>query len=474
MVEQKTFLVKLDKMGDRLDVSYFVPEIMENLKQLKELSVKLVELQDLCQTINRGKQPKYNENGDVPIIKTIDISKEGIIDWNNTLKTDFDFFDGNLSAQIKQGDILLTSTGVGSLGKLTIIEEKREAVVDGHITIIRGDEKLIYQRFVFIFLKSKLGNVQIERNIRGSTGQIEIYPTDIKSILVPIPSREVQEKVIKLFNVLDKKRLEIKKTISNSSALMANLINEGYEKIMEFLEINYPKIDGDGNLLIVPEFKITDRLDFIYHKKDCTKMISEIKSSKTPDCQLKDMVEFRKEKVDIKNNLDTTFNYSAISDIDNGRIHNFTPLTGRELPSRAKNVVKVGDILMPLLWTSREKVAIVQEGCDDFIVSTGFAVGKPKVNTSLKYLYLMLKSKYMQKQIEQRNTGGIMESITVKELGEITLPCPDIVTQERCLEIFGRYKKKAKEVYQESINLSNQLRGMENKFEDNLIKLLNK
>jgi len=474
MVTTQVFLVENNEIEDRLDVQYFTPEIRENLKQLNNLSAKLIEFQDLCQTINRGRQPKYVDDGEVPIVKTVDISKEGVIDWENTTRTNFDFFDGNISAQIKQGDILLTSTGVGSLGKLTFIEEKREAVVDGHITIIRVDKKIINPKFVFVFLKSKLGRIQIERQIRGTTGQIEIYPTDLKTMLIPIPKKDSQEKIIKIYSELDKKRIEVKKFIFNSPALRDNLLVEGYKKIMDFLQIKHPKRDGKGTLLIVPPFKITDRLDFMYHKKDCTKMITEIKSSKTPHCQLKEMVKFRKEKINQKGVQDETFNYVTIADVNKKGIFRFTSLTGRELPSRAKNIVYWGDIIVPLLLRCKESASIVDKEHDGFLVSTGFAVLIPNKNVDMNYLYMMLKSPFIKKQIEQRTTGAIMESVSLSELGEVTLPYPNLKNQKKCLEIFSEYEKNANKILQESINLNNQLKEMENKFENNFIRLLNK
>ena len=474
MVTTQVFLVKNSELGDRLDVSYFTPEIRNNLKQLNDLSSKLLELQDLCHTINRGRQPKYKDKGEVPVIKTVDISKNGIVKWETTLKTDFDFFDGNLSAQIKQGDILLTSTGVGSLGKLTILEEKREAVVDGHISIIRVNEEIALPKFVFVFLKSKLGQIQIERRIRGSTGQIEIYPVDLKSMLIPVPPKETQIKIINLYEELNKKKIERHEFIINSRALIDNILIEGYNKIMDFLEIKHPSMAGKGDLLIVPDFKIEDRLDFMYHKKDCTKMISEIKSSKTPNCQLKEIVKFRKEKINQKEVQDETFNYVAISNVNGKGIFSFTALTGRELPSRAKNIVHTGDIMIPLLLGSKESISIVKKEHDNFLVSTGFAVVTPKENTNLDYLYMMLKSPFLQKQIEQRTTGSIMESISIGELGEIHLPCPTIPTQKKCLDIFETYSNKTNKIKKEAILFIKQIKDDEIKFGNNLINLLNK
>lgn len=440
------FVVEKEDLGERLDVPYFAPEVVEKFRKLNQLSNKLKTLDEVCLNINRGRQPIYKDDGEVPIIKTVDISKEGFIDWEAVTKTDFEFFDKNSLAQVKENDILMASTGFGSLGKLTFLKEKREAVVDGHITIMRVNEKIAIPKFVFIFLKSSFGKAQIKRKVRGSTGQIEIYPVDIKSILIPLPDKNVQEKIVKLYDSFNSKRIEILDTIKNSPAKANNLIEEGYEKIMDFLGIKHPKMDGAGELLIVPPFKITDRLDFMFHKKDCTKMITEIKSSKTPACELKDISDFRSEKIDPRNRLDDTFNYVEMSDVSSEGIVGFTPLTGRELPSRARNIVHTGDILVPLLLNAKESTVIVKKEHDGFLVTTGFAVIVPKKNVDVNYLHTMLRSKFLQKQIEQRTTGTIMESVSLKELSEVTLPCPSPENQKESLKIFSKYKNEANKI----------------------------
>jgi type I restriction enzyme S subunit len=465
-------MVEKEELKNRLDVSYFTPEVREKLRQLDKLSSKLINLDKICLSINRGRQPIYHDNGEIPIIKTVDISKEGFINWELVTKTDFEFFDKNTLAKVREEDILLTSTGFGSLGKLIFLEKGREAVVDGHITIIRVNKELAIPKFVFIFLKSSFGKVQIDRKVRGSTGQIEIYPTDIKSILIPLPPKQTQEKIIKLYEEFNKKRIELLDNIKASPTKINNLIEEGYEKIMDYLGIRHPKMDGAGDLLIVPPFKITDRLDFMFHKKDCTKMITEIKSSKTPACQLKDMSDFRKERINPEERLDETFNYIEMSDVSNEGIKSYTSLMGRELPSRARNIVHKGDILVPLLLNAKESTIIVDKQYDGFLVTTGFAVIVPKPNIDVNYLHTMLRSKFLQKQIEQRTTGTIMESVSLKELEEITLPCPTTENQKASLNIFSVYKEKSDKIRKEMINSFNQLNKIKENFEDNLIKII--
>jgi restriction endonuclease S subunit len=456
---QMVFMVEKEELKNRLDVSYFTPEVREKLRTLDKLSSKLISLNYVCLNVNRGRQPVYRDNGEIPVIKTVDISKEGFINWNLVTKTDFEFFDKNTLAQVKKEDILLTSTGFGSLGKLIFLEEEREAVVDGHITIIRVNKELAIPKFIFIFLKSSFGKVQIDRKVRGSTGQIEIYPSDVKSILIPLPSKQTQEEIIKLYEKFNKERIELLENIKSSPLKINNLIEDGYEKIMDFLGIKHPKMDGAGDLLIVPPFKITDRLDFMFHKKDCTKMITEIKSSKTPACQLKDMSDFRKERINPEERLDETFNYIEMSDVSNEGI-------------RARNIIHTGDILVPLLLNAKESTIIVDKQYDGFLVTTGFAVIVPKSNINVNYLHTMLRSKFLQKQIEQRTTGTIMESVSLKELEEVTLPCPTPEKQKESLNIFYTYKDKADKIKKEMINACMQLNKIKEDFEDNLINII--
>ena len=96
----------------------------------------------------------------------------------------------------------------------------------------------------------------------------------------------------------------------------------------------------------------------------------------------------------------------------------------------------------------------------------------PNKNVDVDYLYMMLKSPFIKKQIEQRTTGAIMESVSLSELGEVTLPCPTIDNQKKSLEVFSGYEKKADKIKKESIELNNQIKLMENKFENNFIQLL--
>ncbi|MEQ1439923.1 hypothetical protein AAG565_11200 [Fontimonas sp. SYSU GA230001] len=65
---------------------------------------------------------------------------------------------------------------------------------DNHVTILRpnGDLDPVY---LAIFLNSLAGQLQVEQRLRGSSGQIELYPNDIAEFLVWVAPQSLQQHV---------------------------------------------------------------------------------------------------------------------------------------------------------------------------------------------------------------------------------------------------------------------------------------
>ncbi len=166
-------------------------KLMEFLDNVKTLEVKDV----LFSAIHRGTSPKYNQDGEIPVVKTghlkngyIEISQEEFVDQN--------FYNSSTRPQIKIGDILIASTGKVSLGKIDILEDDQDLVVDGHISIIRIDDRKYNSLFFVYFFRSILGYFQIERDFTGATNQIELYADEISRFKIPDISLKDQQKIV--------------------------------------------------------------------------------------------------------------------------------------------------------------------------------------------------------------------------------------------------------------------------------------
>lgn len=144
----------------------------------------------------RGEQPDYDENGEILVFKTVDI-KHGFIDYERALRISREFYERNPNAQIQKGDILLSSTGYMSMGKVAVYDRNKPALVDGHISVIRLNNNYD-PYFMAYFLLSHLGQLQIEKWWTGSSGQIELPQADVEKFVVisheSLP-REMQEHI---------------------------------------------------------------------------------------------------------------------------------------------------------------------------------------------------------------------------------------------------------------------------------------
>lgn len=199
-------------------------KLMDFLDSIETLQVKDV----LLEPIHRGASPNYNPDGDVPVVKTGHL-KNGYIEISQEEFVDSDFYKSSTRSQLKQGDILIASTGKVSLGKIDLLEEEQYLVADGHISIIRIDDKKYSRQFFTYFFRSILGYFQIERDYTGATNQIELYSDEISNFQIPnIPLSDQQKIVDEIKAQLDKQE-EIKKQIEKER----NKIDEIIEKAIQ-------------------------------------------------------------------------------------------------------------------------------------------------------------------------------------------------------------------------------------------------
>lgn len=186
------------KNAGRLDAEYFQPQYEVLYSKIK--STKSYErLGDLLAFNQRGKQPKYSDNG-LPVINS-----KHVRDGSITID------DDNRRAQpenddliIRYGDVLINGTGVGTIGRCAVYLLHTPALPDNHVTILRCKTGAVDPIYLAVQLGSTIGKLQVEQRFKGSSGQIELYPTDINEFLIylaPTPiQKQIKEQVIEAHN----------------------------------------------------------------------------------------------------------------------------------------------------------------------------------------------------------------------------------------------------------------------------------
>ncbi|HLW80238.1 MAG TPA: hypothetical protein VKU44_11635 [Terriglobia bacterium] len=172
----------------RADAEFFQPQHTRLRDQLVKRGATAVGA--FCPRPARGVQPTLVEDGEVLVVDSKAVRPQGV-EPASTERTTRAFYDLSQSAKgrILMGDVLLNSTGRGTLGRAACYGLTAPALCDNHVAILRPDPEVCLPGYLSLFLNSPAGLEQSEQFQTGSSGQLEIYPEHIQQFLVYIPRR---------------------------------------------------------------------------------------------------------------------------------------------------------------------------------------------------------------------------------------------------------------------------------------------
>lgn len=159
-------------------------------------------LGNLTSLIRRGLSPNYVEIGGMLVLNQKCIRDQRVSFLE--AKRHAIVLEAENERLLRPFDVLINSTGVGTLGRIAFIKRLSEekTTVDSHVTIVRPDTKKIHPEY----LAWTVLHFQpvIESAANGSTGQIELNKTFIEDLNVVVPSSTLQEQFSKFVNPLVK------------------------------------------------------------------------------------------------------------------------------------------------------------------------------------------------------------------------------------------------------------------------------
>ena len=181
---------------------------------------RLYKLEEICLLINRGITPKYVKDGGILILNQKCI-RNGCINFSLAQRTD-------IEKKIPENkivmlfDILVNSTGVGTLGRVSQITNLQEScTVDSHITIVRANSKLVYPYYLGFILRNNQG--LIEDLAEGSTGQTELSRKRLGELTIKLPPLAEQKAIAHILGTLDDK-IELNRKMNETLEAIAQAI----------------------------------------------------------------------------------------------------------------------------------------------------------------------------------------------------------------------------------------------------------
>ncbi|KPQ00273.1 MAG: type I restriction enzyme, S subunit [Rhodobacteraceae bacterium HLUCCA12] len=128
------------------------------------------------------------------------------------------------------------------------------------------------------------------------------------------------------------------------------------------------------------------------------------------------------------------FDYIDLSSVDRDEkaIMAPTPTIPSEAPSRARQLVKSGDILVSTVRPNLNAVAVVEEELDGATASTGFSVLRPdEKKAASRYIYHWVRTPSFVADMVRKATGASYPAVSDKIVAESLIPLPPLEEQRR-------------------------------------------
>lgn len=151
---------------------------------------------------------------------------------------------------------------------------------------------------------------------------------------------------------------------------------------------------------------------------------------------LEEIIE-RTETIDPTRSPELSFQYVDISSVSNEsfKIITSTEILGCNAPSRARKVIRSGDVIFATVRPTLKRIAQVPDYLDGQICSTGFTVLRPSSKVMSRYLYHFLLSKQFIQLMEQLQSGTSYPAVTDRQVKCSSIPLPPLAEQKHIVAI---------------------------------------
>ena len=202
----------------RLDPEHFYPAFYNLVAHLPS-HINLVPLGTQLSLCQRGKQPVYSKHG-LPVVNSKHVQSNKVaLEGNRTAIS-----NPIAELQIRHGDILMNGTGRGTLGRVAPYLIDGQAIPDNHVTILRSPT--LDPAYLSFYLNSQAGQLQVDMHQRGTSGQIELYPFDIRKFLVWVAPEVFQKEIRKLYDQAAASEQRSKELLDQAKTRVEQLIEE--------------------------------------------------------------------------------------------------------------------------------------------------------------------------------------------------------------------------------------------------------
>jgi len=422
----------------RLDAEYYQPEYLETRKLVSALLHTT--LGEVSNKFKKGifdiKADTYIDEG-IPFIRISNL-KNGLVDETDVAFISVEANEKEKKTSLQRGDFALSKTAYPAASLITLDEVNISQDIIG-VSLKKEWQEKILAPFVVAFLNSKFGIAEMQQWFQGNV-QMHLSLPDAKTILIPLFPLERQEEIAEIFR-------QAEDEFQNSKSLYSQA-----EKVL-LEELGLLGFEANGelwNIVNLSDVKTAGRMDAEYFQPKYRRL--EVKLKKYGSKKLLDVLQSVAAKFIPE--LDKTYRYVELADIDIslGVVNGCAEVLGKEAPSRARRLLKAGDVIVSSVQGSLDKAALVRKEYAGAVASTGFFQFRSR-EILPEVLLVLSKSIVLQSQFEQRCAGTILTAVPKESIKDILIPIPPEKVQQKIAEFVRRShesRRKAKALLDEA------------------------
>ena len=329
----------------------------------------------------------------------------------------------NILVKVNGSQTKIPSENIQETGTIPVITQESGSLISGYtddvepITdlplIVFGDHSCTFKYIDFEFVRGADGTqlIKVDKDYLlkyvyeymctleiVNSGKYERHFKYLKDITIPLPPRDLQQKIIVECGKIEDEFNTSKKIIEDSYTLINNLVTN---------------INNDTN-------KIKNLCDINKHTIDPTK---------TPDKE---------------------FIYIDIDSVQNGEGYFKTDkiILGKNAPSRARRYAKDNSILISTVRPNLKGFAFINKEIKNAVYSTGFAIIKSRNQDIIKdkmIYYLFMYSENLTEQMIAAMPKGQYPSINKEDIENFQIPVPPLAEQQRIVSQIEQYEAQIAE-----------------------------
>jgi len=358
-----------------------------------------LKLKYVANTITRGDAPSYVDANGISVVNQACVWPTGLVLEKKKLHDPAEV--NRVSGWIHAGDVLINSTGTGTLGRVAFVESEPDepTFADGHVTIIRDTEKSFVPKYLFYVLCVQQERITAECS-EGATNQIELSRYLLSNKKIEWPERNVQEQIVSFLNeriskidtLLAEKENLLALLVEKRRAIITSSVTRGINKKFKL------KDSGIEWLEQIPEHWETRRVAYLFSERD---------ERNQPYLPL------------LVVSINTGVTLRKFSD---DRIENMAA------DASSYKVARKGDISFNKMRMWQGAVGVSPT---DGLVSPDYVVAEPIAPMDVEYFGLLFKTQIFSAETARRSHGITWDRLRLywEDFREIRVPLPPVEEQ---------------------------------------------